>query len=568
MSETYWKPNAADNFEFTVPIDVVEGGTPKAGATVTVNAGQIPFVMPGYAPGHNSTPDYPRPNPPRPVDDDANESHDPNAELLTVLAHLARNADSLRRAIAVGFLPQGIDDNFGSPPKLIYAALIDSFERTHALPPKEVIILDCTQRMKDQIAFQGHMAERVFAGIERVYTGADVGWIFAKKLIADHFYRRDVSTELKILADLDSPALCEAALDKLQPKIAANKALRSGSDAGDLNACTAAAAVNNDKLLTPVEFIKTGWRELDDLLGGGLGLGETSGLAGPPAMGKTTWVVNLTLYTALLLSIPTLVLSLEMRASEWWRLTFGIAANIPRRLMRAMVLSQTEAVAFADAKSRIGKAPLIVVDKHQFPLRQHGRRDRDGTLIAGTNLVLPDVSAESLEAVIIQAVLKYGVKLVCIDYLAKVGPFDEEELRRMALLNMWVCALAQRLNIHIVVLAQLNKAAFGKTAKVKSGAKGARSKEERVITLEDVRGGMESTAEPDNVIAITRDDWNTAIPLIKSQARLTVLKARHGNGGEMGLLFDRPVGTFLKGDGTVPAWQYKVPPPSPPTTGI
>jgi hypothetical protein len=169
---------------------------------------------------------------------------------------------------------------------------------------------------------------------------------------------------------------------------------------------------------------------------------------------------------------------------------------------------------------QLSGCPIYVVDRTAFPV------DKDHPE-APTMDTVTGALVDGRER------LNWGVAF--IDYLTKVGPFGTDELARVPCLTNWVFDLCRRTGLHLVCLMQSNKAAYSR--------KDGRTKE-RTVGLEDVRGTIETVADFDNCIGLTRTDWNTEEPLDPAPSKLVINKARQGPGGKVDLSFHKKIGRF------------------------
>jgi hypothetical protein len=233
-------------------------------------------------------------------------------------------------------------------------------------------------------------------------------------------------------------------------------------------------------------------------------------------MGKTTSALNLALKAAKQ-GVPTCFISLEMGEASIWQVATAIVADIPRQHVRRGTLVASEAERFNNARQEMSKWPLHVIDRTRFPIDPEA----------------PEApTMQTISQVLQEGVRICGWRLVFIDYLMKVGPFGADDLTRTPRLTNWIFDTAQRLNLHTVSLAQCGKASWGRV-----DADGHRS-----ISLEDVKGTVETVADMDNAIGLVRDDWNTETPQDSPPMRAVVLKARQASGGSCKLVFHRLTG--------------------------
>lgn len=428
--------------------------------------------------------------------------------LNELTAHFLRREVVLRAAQGVLEL-----DDFGGGEeahKLLYAIATQHYSDHGALPSREAVNLEVGARVQGCfLADVPDFEEKVKAILDRVFARTEFNDTIAENLLKAFLWHRRVKGPLIDAAERDdvTPDLIE--------KIYKSSCAVTACSGVDLTEHSAAALLLNPATFAPVTFTDTGFAELTEALGGGFALENETIVAGPTGLGKTTFVVNLA-YRVTGAGTPTLYISLEMSAADILKLTLCIAGKIPRRHLRQNLLTTEDVTALAVARTEIAKAPLYILDR--------------AALAHGTELA-PDMKA--VEAAIQTAVKRHGVQIVVLDYLAKIGPFDEDETKRIAALNAWSYGLAQRLKVHVIALAQQNKASYGNLDK---------KSKQRYAGLQDVRGVIESVADPDNVIALVRDDWNSAGPKLVAPMRAVVLKARHGPGGKCSLVFDRSTG--------------------------
>lgn len=298
----------------------------------------------------------------------------------------------------------------------------------------------------------------------------------------------------------------------------------------DLDGMRPEKILGRPDLFRPVVFVSTGYGELDRALGGGWALGESTNLFGPSGMGKSAFMANLALRAASQ-DAPSAIISLEMPEQDVWRLVTGIRAEIPRLALRNPALLRVEeAGRWAEAIRAVSKMPLWVVDRRRFPA------DEDNPEAPTT---------EAVAKVIRDGQRHCGWRVIFLDYLAKVGPFDSDDLRRLPRLTNWAFDLAQRAGVHLVCLFQTNKSAWNRK---KDGNKSSFIEPKRTISLEDAKGSVEVIADFDNAIGLVRDDWNTGEPLAVSPMTAAVLKARQGPGGAASLEFHRETGRISCAD--------------------
>ncbi len=397
--------------------------------------------------------------------------------------------------------------------KLVFAAGTQLFQQTKALPTRETMILECEQRCLRDPLCDLEYQQRVSTFIEECYRERTLNSEYAITLIRQFIWERRVHFQIVDMAEKrwSTPEQVE--------ELYKNASLTRINSAAaiDTTSLSAKSLLALPETFKPVRFVKTGYRKLDGALGGGLAVGEMSALIGPTGVGKSSWVANLALNLSEA-GNPALIVSLEMTSLDLLRLAVCIKGRIPRMVLRSGIEKPDHMNSCVNASKAISETPLYLCDRFSFP---------GITMDSGP----PDM--EAVGAVIEQFVSRHGVRVVFLDYLAKIGPFDDEELRRMTMLNDWAFSLSRKQNIHIVALGQQNKASFLNKDK-RSGKRG--------VDLHDARGGIECVADPDNVIFLVRDDWNTESPQSTSEMRIVVQKARQGPGGFATVKFHRRFG--------------------------
>ena len=191
------------------------------------------------------------------------------------------------------------------------------------------------------------------------------------------------------------------------------------------------------------EVIETPWPNLNELLAGGIGIGEVTFIAARPSMGKTAFALDLLVHAAKngiqgqFISIE----SGEMKVDN--RLAASQGAGDVSKLSRGNV-TRGEVEAIRKAVERVSSLSMRV-------------RKLNGP-----------TSAQVASAVR-KAALDHGAKIVAIDYLQIIrasGGAEKADVRlRMDNALDALCPLASELGISLVILAQLNREAEGKPGK-------------------------------------------------------------------------------------------------------
>lgn len=184
-------------------------------------------------------------------------------------------------------------------------------------------------------------------------------------------------------------------------------------------------------------FIKTEYKYIDRVLGGGLLNSGFYLLAGRPGMGKTTLGLNIVRKVAKR-GLPVLFVSLEMSKEQITQKLLALETG----------LSTQELVGKMDAQA-VDKVTEAATQIHDLPL----------TLNQKTDATVSDI-ANMARAV-------KGLALICVDYVGLIEPDDKraKPYEGVSQVSRDLKRLAMRLNIPILGLAQLNREVTGRSDK-------------------------------------------------------------------------------------------------------
>ena len=184
-------------------------------------------------------------------------------------------------------------------------------------------------------------------------------------------------------------------------------------------------------------FIKTEYKYIDRVLGGGLLNSGFYLLAGRPGMGKTTLGLNIVRKVAKK-GLPVLFVSLEMSKEQITQKLLALETG----------LSTQELVGKMDAQA-VDRVTETATQIHDLPL----------TLNRKTDATVSDI-ANMARAV-------KGLALICVDYVGLIEPDDKraKPYEGVSQVSRDLKRLAMRLNIPILGLAQLNREVTGRSDK-------------------------------------------------------------------------------------------------------
>ena len=244
-------------------------------------------------------------------------------------------------------------------------------------------------------------------------------------------------------------------------------------------------------------FVKSEYKYIDRVLGGGLLNSGFYLLAGRPGMGKTTLGLNIVRKVAKK-GLPVLFVSLEMSKEQITQKLLALETG----------LSTQELVGKMDAQA-VDRVTEAATQIHGLPLTLNRKPGATVSDIANMARAVKDLA------------------MICVDYVGLIEP-DNKQVKRyegVSQVSRDLKRLALRLNIPILGLAQLNREVTGRTDK-------------RPV-ISDLRdsGGLEQDA--DGIILLHRPDYydpeykhDPVTPVI---LEATIAKNRHGPTGKVTL---------------------------------
>ncbi len=184
--------------------------------------------------------------------------------------------------------------------------------------------------------------------------------------------------------------------------------------------------------------LPTGFAELDDLTCG-LQNGEMIIIAGRPSMGKTSFAMNIAEHIGADNNIPVAIFSLEMSRQQLAERMLCSRGMIDSQLVRKGLVNDNQYQELVHAASELSEKPIYVDDTPGItPLELRGK-------------------ARRLKS-------RFGIRSIFIDYLQlmSMGSSVESRQQEVSEISRYLKALARELEVPVVVLSQLNRAAEGR----------------------------------------------------------------------------------------------------------
>jgi replicative DNA helicase len=301
------------------------------------------------------------------------------------------------------------------------------------------------------------------AGIGRIVEHGGVSAhldYYAEAIAEKATYRRLMAVSAETRTDAEGEAapaleLAQRAVEQME-EVARKKGAVPVLDARDWFQETIASVMPDGDAPRPMS---TGWAGLDDILCGGLKRGTLGIVAGRPSMGKSA-LCNAMLVNAAKRGTGVLFATLEMDRKENGQRILAAEAGVSLELLIKREVPRDRWREVCDANDRLRELPLHVYDNPEATvtdIRGHARR----------------------------LVRKHSIGLVVVDQLQTIqSPKDyESENVRFSRIAYALKALARKLNVCVILQAQLNR-------KVED-------REDKVPRLSDLRdsGALENCAD-------------------------------------------------------------------------
>jgi replicative DNA helicase len=259
--------------------------------------------------------------------------------------------------------------------------------------------------------------------------------------------------------------------------------------------------IETRSLGTAVACIPVNFYDLDALTQG-LQRSDLIIVAGRPAMGKTSFVINVAKNVAQLHNLPVAVFSLEMNKEQLTYSLLSMEVGIESGRLRTGRLQQDEWPLLGKGISSLGALPLYINDKPNAGLLE--MRSMCRGLMAETGKELG---------------------LVIIDYLQLMeGSTPDNREQEISRITRGLKGMARELNVPVIALSQLSRSVEARTNK-------------RPM-LSDLRESGSIEQDADLVLMIYRDEYYNPETPDRGITEVIVTKHRNGPVGTCKLLFE------------------------------
>lgn len=252
---------------------------------------------------------------------------------------------------------------------------------------------------------------------------------------------------------------------------------------------------------------KSGYPELDNMLGG-LRPGSLIVLAARPAMGKTTFAINITSRAVFTEKLSAAVFSLEMSRDEINDKIMADQSGIDYGRLQRGQLRDDEWSNAAKVSNWMFDARLFISDDARC-------------------------TPSTIRNICKRIKAKHGLDLVVVDYLQLMsaeGFKSDDRVGAVGYISRQLKLLAKELSVPVLALSQLSRECERRTDK-------------RPI-LSDLRDSGAVEQDADAVMSIYRDEVYNPDTDQKSIAEIGILKNRKGKIGKVNLFFDGRISSF------------------------
>ncbi len=339
--------------------------------------------------------------------------------------------------------------------------------------------------------------------VERVTSTASIEQV--AKLITDKFVRRELirsgNDVIKLSFDQNMPT--EEVLDKAEQKIFAIS--QEQPSKGLIPTAEILTSTFNEiesrSLGTSVAGLPVNFYDLDAMTQG-LQRSDLIIVAGRPAMGKTSIVLNLAKNVAQLHELPVCVFSLEMSKEQLTYRLLSMEVGIESGRLRTGRLSQEEWPLLGQGINTLGQLPIFIDDK-------------------------PNSGVLEMRSLCRRLIAEQGKELglIVIDYLQLMeGSTPDNRVQELSRITRGLKGMARELKVPVIALSQLSR--------------GVESRTNKRPMLSDLRESGSIEQDADLVLMIYRDEYYNPETPDRGVTEVIVTKHRNGPVGTVKLLFE------------------------------
>lgn len=385
--------------------------------------------------------------------------------------------------------------------QMIHDALVTLYEQNRGQGVDAVLLREELEKRK-QIDLVGGV-DYIRRVVESVPSSANV--MYYARIIKDKQMLRELISATSEILDSahDSSGETDEKLDVAEQKIFAITNKKITSQASHIKDLVAQAFELIEKRTGHhVTGLASGFFELDEMTCG-LQNGEMIIVAGRPSMGKTALALNIAEHIAVLEQQPVAIFSLEMGRQQLAERLLCSNSRIDAQLVRKGMLSTEHYQQLVKSCGELSEAKIFIDDT-------------------------PGITPLEMRAKARRLKARYDIKCVVMDYLQlmTLGGRVESRQQEITAISRYMKAMARELNVPVVVLSQLNRAAEGR--------EGHRPR------MSDLRESGSIEQDADVVMLLHREDYyhrGEHDYQENSEAEIIIAKQRNGPTGNVKLRF-------------------------------
>lgn len=425
----------------------------------------------------------------------------------SVLSGMLQDRDAVARSVEILDASMFYQESH----RLLYRALVRLFERGEAIDP--ILLADELQKTGDAERVGGY--DYIGYLLDLVPTAANVEY-HARLVREKALLRRLIEASQETIRDAFEPGERDVheVMDEAEARIfqVAQSQEREGFvRVKDLLWPAFEEIERLQSAGSPITGVPTGFPRFDDMTTG-LQKGDLCIVAARPAMGKTSWVLNVAATAAIKHEVPVAIFSLEMSKEQLLKRLLSAEARVDAQHIRKGGMTPDESQRLGVAAGHLNTAPIWIDDTPAMTVLE---------MRAKARRLASEVRAEGKE-----------LGLVIVDYLQLMGGVGRHESRvqEVSQISRGLKALAREIEVPLVALSQLSRA--------------PEQRPDKRPMLSDLRESGSIEQDADLVMFLFRPqyyfgDVDSEGNSLEGKAELIIAKQRNGPTGVVMLHFER-----------------------------
>ena len=374
--------------------------------------------------------------------------------------------------------------------ELIYDAILDLYSRGE--PADAITVSDELTKRGDLVRVGGQAYLHQL--VSSVPTAANAGY-YAEIVAERAVLRRLVDAGTKIVQMGYGQGGGDVAdiVNAAQAEIYAVADKRGGEDyavLGDVLEATVDEIEHASGRSGEMTGVPTGFTDFDNLTNG-LHPGQMIVVAARPAVGKSTWGLDIARSAAIKHKMTTVLFSLEMSRTEITMRLLSAEASIQLQNMRKGTMRDEDWTRLARTMAEVSDAPLFIDDS-------------------------PNMNLMEIRAKCRRLKQQHNLRLVIIDYLQLMSSGKRVESRQQEVseFSRALKLLAKELEVPVIAISQLNR--------------GSEQRQDKRPQMSDLRESGSIEQDADMVILLHRESMYERESPREGEADLIVAKHRNG----------------------------------------